>query len=701
MSAAQLCAQNAARYVRLHLRDKGVAYRALQTGDPLYAAATIHLTPRALARRAKVLANDVLVTTDDLPVHAQYLDAIRSTGASVVQTSRWLNTVMVVADSIQIEALSGLSFVRLVDVVRAHRQQETSVISKTTNLELIQSVATPPTMAEPIECFDGRHGLAEFQNQFMGIDEAHRIGIAGEGVLIGVIDAGFDWRTHIAFHKTRVLDEFDFIYNNSNTANEPEDSLANGSQEDHGTLVLSLIGATRENDRHELGKSLVGGAPKSSFMLAKTEDLRFERHVEEDNFIAGLEWLEAKGVDITNTSLGYTTFDAPERRHSYEELNGRTIPASIAINRATALGVICVVAAGNDGRVGDFMYLGAPGDADSSIAAAAVDSNDQVAGFSSRGMPSHTPLKPDVAAFGVGNWAASPNGPEEFVKAQGTSFAAPMTTSVAALVLSAAPELRPWEVRGILQRSATHSDDPDTAVGYGTIHAGRALRELARTRTVVGVPKVALDFRCVAITAHTIRALDGIAPVLLDTHIVLRWLFGDGDVLEVGGQQPTDGIARWTIPISIPETRLREGAAFAIEIVDARTRTVLRRDSFALTRRPFDTHSTLCARPFLAIHQSADHSILGIPEPINVEAYPNPFASFTRVSFELDSEANVSLDIFNSIGEKVATVIDNERIPPGCHVPIFDARGLPNGAYYARLRIGDELRTGELMFIPH
>ena len=55
--------------------------------------------------------------------------------------------------------------------------------------------------------------------------------------------------------------------------------------------------------------------------------------------------MEAQGVDVTNTSLGYTTFDPPETGHSYEELNGHTAFGSRGVNHAVQLGVTCVLAA--------------------------------------------------------------------------------------------------------------------------------------------------------------------------------------------------------------------------------------------------------------------------------------------------------------------------------------------------------------------
>lgn len=688
-----LLAQDSVRYVRLHLRDKGTTPRSLGPGDSLYAAATAHLTARALARRSKVLSSTGLVTTDDLPVHAPYLNAITATGARAVQSSRWLNTVMVLADSTTIVRLKRLPFVSSSEVFRVQAPSQ-SAITKTTSFEFLQSALTsPPTYTTP-ECFADRHGLSTFQNRFMGIDEAHRIGIAGEGVLIGVIDAGFSWRSHVAFRKTRVVGEHDFLYGNDNTADEPEDSLATSSQQEHGTMVLSAMGATLEQSDTGSARALVGGAPRASFMLAKTEDLRFERRVEEDNFVAGLEWLEAQGVDVTNTSLGYTTFTNGEPPHPYSELDGNAVPASHAVNHAVALGVVCVISAGNDGRVGDFNYIGVPADADSSVTVAAVDSNDQLASFSSRGFPSMVPMKPDVAAFGVGNWVADAGAPDRFRTVQGTSLSAPMTTSVAALLISAAPELTPSQVRELLYRSGTHYANPDTAVGRGTVNAMRALRELARVRTVVGVPIVVRDKRSIAITAYTMRLRDA-ETWPLDTHLLARWRFRSGETIDVGGAQPVNGIARWTIPIGTDQ-RFNSSDSMAIEFLDARTRMTLRRDSFVLRDDGLDSHSTLCAKPLFAM---LDHGYGSgyVPEPGHVDIYPNPFRDVARMNFLLLSDATVSLEIFSSVGERVATLIDHERMPAGFHSPIFDLRGLSSGAFYARLLVDGELRTGELL----
>ena len=54
---------------------------------------------------------------------------------------------------------------------------------------------------------------------------------------------------------------------------------------------------------------LRGIARGASFLLAKTEDVRSETRVEEDNYVAALEWADSIGVDIASSSLAYLVFD--------------------------------------------------------------------------------------------------------------------------------------------------------------------------------------------------------------------------------------------------------------------------------------------------------------------------------------------------------------------------------------------------------
>ena len=74
--------------------------------------------------------------------------------------------------------------------------------------------------------------------------------------------------------------------------------MGNGS---HGTSTLSLIGGFYEGQ-------LIGPAFNADFILAKTENTESETPIEEDNWIAAMEWADSIGVDVTSTSLTYLRF---------------------------------------------------------------------------------------------------------------------------------------------------------------------------------------------------------------------------------------------------------------------------------------------------------------------------------------------------------------------------------------------------------
>ena len=151
---------------------------------------------------------------------------------------------------------------------------------------------------QPDNIFDFDYGPSFGQLQLSDIPAVHSKGITGEGVLLGLLDTGFNWKNHESLQDATVVAEYDFIFKDKSTAN---DSLDNPEQHNHGTLVFSIVGGFREG-------SLIGSAFGSDFILAKTEDIRSEKHIEEDNYAAALEWMESYGVDITSSSLGYSTF---------------------------------------------------------------------------------------------------------------------------------------------------------------------------------------------------------------------------------------------------------------------------------------------------------------------------------------------------------------------------------------------------------
>jgi hypothetical protein len=102
------------------------------------------------------------------------------------------------------------------------------------------------------------YGNSFRQNKLVNTIRLHKYGINGKGVNIGIIDAGF-YTEHSAFANTKVIKEYDFVRNISNTL----DYNHVGGM-DHGTNVFSMIGGYKVNE-------LIGIAFGANFLLAKTD----------------------------------------------------------------------------------------------------------------------------------------------------------------------------------------------------------------------------------------------------------------------------------------------------------------------------------------------------------------------------------------------------------------------------------------------
>jgi hypothetical protein len=69
--------------------------------------------------------------------------------------------------------------------------------------------------------------------------------------------------------------------------------------------------------------------------------------------------------------------------------------------------------------------------------------------------------------------------------------------------------------------------------------------------------------------------------------------------------------------------------------------------------------------------------------------YPNPFNPSTKIEYSLPVEGNVTLKIFNILGQEVRTLINNELTNAGKYTVTFDASSLPSGIYIYRLQAGN------------
>jgi len=88
-----------------------------------------------------------------------------------------------------------------------------------------------------------------------------------------------------------------------------------------------------------------------------------------------------------------------------------------------------------------------------------------------------------------------------------------------------------------------------------------------------------------------------------------------------------------------------------------------------------------------------------VPETITLgQNRPNPFNPITTISFALPTQAKTTLNVFDMLGRKVATLVD-DSLPAGKHSAVFDATGFGSGVYFYRLESENSVKTGKMLLI--
>jgi len=428
--------------------DKGAG-----SGDRLRAAEEA-LTPRARARRERNRGPGHLVDAYDIPVAKRDMNDVVRAGGRVRHVSRWLNAVSVDATPASIDAIASLSRVRRVDLVR----------SQSGPLPPVPDPALAPETRRAPEALSLNYGGSYSQNQVIGVPALHDQGYSGSGVLICMMDTGFNNLQHPVFGNIDILVTHDFV-NGDSIVSDQAGQIGGGN---HGGTVLSVIGGYAPG-------SLIGPAWGATYVLAKTENTQWERHSEEDAWVAAAEWADSIGVDIISSSVGYWIgFTNGEPSYSWTDMDGNTAIITIGADIAASRGILVVNSAGNGGYIdAPANRLMAPADGDSVLAVGAVDASGIRGSFSAVGLSADGRTKPDVAGMGVGVVIADPYS-SSYVPSSGTSYSAPLVAGAAALIMEAQPNAAAHQIMEALRATASQASAPDRLLGWGIVDAAAA-----------------------------------------------------------------------------------------------------------------------------------------------------------------------------------------------------------------------------------
>jgi subtilisin family serine protease len=426
------------------------------------------VTPRSLARRRNVLPEGHLVDQTDLPIEESYVSALVAAGATIRQRTRWFNAVSVAASSASIQMIARLPCVAAIELMARYGRRP----AMTPATESV-AVLNPPAKTDGVHALD--YGQSINQVQQINVPAVHDLGNHAEGVIVGVFDNGFRLLTHESLVPMHIIATHDFVDHKSSVV-PLNPSTDFGS---HGIETLSTIGGYKPGQ-------LIGPAFGASFILARTENDSSETPVEEDNWLAAIEWADSLGVQVTSTSLGYLTYDAPYTSWTWEDMDGRTTLITRAAAMAVRKGIVVVNSAGNEGSNASHNTLGAPADADSVLAIGAVSLNGARTSFSSVGPTTSIPprIKPELMALGTSVYVANADDMTGYISfAQGTSFSCPLAAGVAALLVKAYPHTTPVQIGSAMKSTASNALAPNNLVGWGIINAKAALDRLASTDT--------------------------------------------------------------------------------------------------------------------------------------------------------------------------------------------------------------------------
>jgi serine protease AprX len=408
------------------------------------------LSSKSLERRLRL---GIPIIEEDLPVNPQYVQGVlQASGGVTHHLSKWFNSMTLnlslLDSAAQVSAIEQVTSLPYVQEVKSFSINETGAAKRRLKQE---DEMGPIELSVPNQY---GYGLGFHQLNMVNTIRLHEADFRGQGVDVGIFDSGWlradQMKAFAAIRdEGRLVMTRDFV--NPQMPNVFDKST-------HGTNVWGIMAGVMQDQ-------FIGAAPMANYYLFQTEDVDSEYRIEEDNWVAAAELADSLGLDVINSSLGYSLFDDTTMNYQYSDMTGKVSRASIAAEKLAKKGVIVVNSAGNSGN-GAWHYITAPADADGILAVGAVDSTIKVAGFSSHGPTYDGRVKPNVSAMGVRTYY--PFSDDKIDRGNGTSYSSPIIAGSTASLLSAfdAPQ-SPIAVRDAIEKTGSLFPGYNADMGFG------------------------------------------------------------------------------------------------------------------------------------------------------------------------------------------------------------------------------------------
>lgn len=562
----------------------------------------------------------------------------------------------------------------------------------------------------------------------IGMEQAWDISRGNPNVVVAVLDQGYQF-DHEDWTGIQTTGPYDFIGNDNNPS-EPN------LEDSHGMHVGGTIFARTNNTT-----GVAGIAPLCTLMPIRVLDNEGSGSLAA--IANGFAWAAQQGADVLNASLGFSIQNNQPPQDPGQPLTG-------AIQQCANANVIMAVSSGNDNAD----YVSYPAAYPACIAVGATAYNNAIAPYSNRGTAldvtapggnTGEDLNQDGYIDGVlSTVRAASQGGDYYTFWQGTSMASPHVAGLAALIL--ANGCPPDQVRNAIESTCVDLGAPgwDVVFGYGRINAHAALQYNCQggggETTLFSGP---MDSAQEGWTVEEDGA-DGVGWRFLNSgnpdcgnqpHSGQNGLWHD-DEQGVGMQDDWLFTPQIAIPANATQVTLSfwqrncyvpgyyvlhalyystNGQQFtqvaefnanvpAWEQINVNATSLAGNNVYFAWRYRGDYATewflddvVVTAQIGTGVSRDAD---ITIPEQFTLgNPYPNPFNSMVQIPFELATPQEITLAVYNVLGQRVATLVNHEKLEAGSHRMTWNGESAASGLFLVQLQSGSKVATQKILLV--